>query len=174
MSTNDQEAADFPLATTAQLTAGTVKFTAVIRGGVNPDGTVTPSVGYSATAGQVADIATPAAAAQALAAAAGVAPIVISAATTLVAATHGGMTLVLQPGTQITVDWSQTGNGFACLLINRSGGIIAPALVGFTGSLPINGSGEIAIPSPGAASLYCLTPDGGTTAECWLVGDTAS
>jgi hypothetical protein len=172
--TDSQEAGDFPQAADADLADETVKFLAVKPGTVAPNGSPSPAAGYSASLGQVAAAAVPAAAAAALSAAASAPPIVLSGATTLTADAHGGKTLVLQSGASISLAWTDTGNGFACLLLNRSGAIIAPVLVGFSNPLPVNGNGEIALPSTGAASILCITPDGGTTAECWLIGDTAS
>jgi hypothetical protein len=128
----------------------------------NSDGSYTIGVPGGASTSQV------------LEAALSVLPIPITLATTLTGAVHGGKTLVAGVGAQITVDWSQTGNGFACLVLNESGLPLVPALLGFDTPLPINGSGEIAIPSPGAASLLCILNADGVTKECWLVGDTVS
>jgi hypothetical protein len=111
---------------------------------------------------------------QVLAAAVAVAPIVVDTAVSLTAAAHGGQTLLLEPGAALSLTWSQTGDGFQCLILNDSGTPIVPVLVGFSLSVPVNGGGAVAIPSPGAASLICTTADGGTTTKCWLVGDTAS
>jgi hypothetical protein len=100
-------------------------------------------------------------------------PIILTSTTTLTAETHGGKTLTVGAGAQVTVDWSQTGNGFGCLILNESGSPLVPALVGFDLPLPVNGSGKIAIPSPGSASILCAFGADGLTKKCWLIGDTA-
>jgi hypothetical protein len=117
--TNNQEAADFPLATDSQLSSGAVKFVAILPGGLNTDGTTTPAAGYSATADQLATIVTP------LVVPPNFEIVEITTDTVLVAATHSGKLLVASvPNITITAPYSGIGNGFSCAIANVSGGNI--------------------------------------------------
>ncbi|GAB0119493.1 hypothetical protein [Acidisoma sp. 7E03] len=95
--------------------------------------------------------------------------IIIDGPTSLTSDIHGGKTLVLQPGAQIAIDWNDTGDGFGCVVINRSGVSIFPMLSNFSMPVPQNGAG-VAIAAPGVASVLCIGLDGGATSECWLTG----
>jgi hypothetical protein len=117
--TNNQEAADFPLATDSQLSSGAVKFVAILPGALNTDGTTTPAEGYSATAEQLATVVTPL-----------VVPpdfdiVEITSDTTLVSATHKGKLLVVSaPNVTLTAPFSGIGSGFSCAVANVSGGSV--------------------------------------------------
>ncbi|WP_043836063.1 glycosyl hydrolase family 28-related protein [Muricoccus aerilatus] len=99
--------------------------------------------------------------------------VMLSAATPLTFATHNARMLVANPGSTLSIDWSATGNGFSCMVLNRSGTDLALPLTGFTAAIG-NPDGFTKIRSGGVASLIVFSPDGGTTKLCQLTGAGAS
>jgi hypothetical protein len=97
-------------------------------------------------------------------------PIVTSGALTLTAA-HDGRPVTLLPGSALTIDWSKTGNGFICVLLNRSGADLTPTLVGFTSSTVNNLFGMTKLTAGGLTALLVHTPDSGTTKIATAAGD---
>ncbi|MFC0385077.1 glycosyl hydrolase family 28-related protein [Muricoccus vinaceus] len=95
--------------------------------------------------------------------------VALAAATPLVFATHNARMLVANSGTSLSLDWASTGNGFSCLVVNRSGTDLAVALTGFSAAIA-NADGYTRIRAGGVASLIVYSPDGGTTKLCHLTG----
>jgi hypothetical protein len=97
-------------------------------------------------------------------------PVQASATSTLLTqAAHNARLVIANPGTTLSMDWSQTGNGFSCMVVNRTGADLAVTLTGFTGGI-VNPDGYTRVRAGGIASLIAYTPDGGTTRLCHLAG----
>jgi hypothetical protein len=90
-------------------------------------------------------------------------------ATALTFAAHNARMLVANAGTTLSIDWSATGNGFSCMVVNRTGADLAVSLTGFSASLA-NPDGYTKIRAGGVASLLAYSPDGGATKLCHLSG----
>ena len=99
--------------------------------------------------------------------------VILAAATPLTFATHNARMLVANPGTTLSIDWANTGNGFSCMVLNRSGTDLALPLTGFSAVIG-NPDGNTRIRSGGVASLIVFSPDGGTTKLCQLTGAGAA
>ena len=99
--------------------------------------------------------------------------VLLAAATPLAFAAHNARMLVANPGTTLSLDWAASGNGFSCMVLNRSGTDLAIALTGFSGAIG-NPDGLTKIRSGGVASLIAYSPDGGTTKLCQLTGAGAA
>jgi|GEM_PF-1826052 len=99
--------------------------------------------------------------------------IAASGATALSLANHNARLVAANAGTTLSIDWTATGDGFSCLVINRTGGDLAISMTGFTGSTPLNQDGLTKIRNDGLATLLAFSPDGGTTKLLLLAGATA-
>jgi hypothetical protein len=96
-----------------------------------------------------------------------------SAATALTLAAHNGRLVSANAGTTLSIDWAATGDGFSCLVANRTAGDLAIAMTGFTGTAPTNPDGLAKIRAGGLATLLAFSPDGGTTRLLMLAGAAA-
>ncbi len=96
-----------------------------------------------------------------------------SAATALTLSAHNARNVAANTGTTLSIDWTATGDGFSCLIVNRTGADLGITLTGFTGSTPSNPDGMTKIRSDGVANLLAFSPDGGTTKLLMLNGATA-
>jgi hypothetical protein len=85
-------------------------------------------------------------------------------------AAHNARLLVANPGTTLSLTWAATGDGFSCLVVNRTGAELPVALTGFTGTAPMNPDGLTRIRDGGIATLLAFSPDGGTTRLLMLAG----
>ena len=94
----------------------------------------------------------------------------LSSATALNLADHNARLVSANPGAMLSVDWAVTGDGFSCLVANRSGGDLAIAMTGFSAATPSNPDGLAKIRSGGLATLLAFSPDGGTTKLLLLSG----
>ncbi|UFN49516.1 hypothetical protein LPC08_02390 [Roseomonas sp. OT10] len=95
--------------------------------------------------------------------------LVLAAATALTQASHNARMLIANPGTSLSLDWAATGDGFSCLVVNRSGADLPVTLANFSGAI-VNSEGHTKIKANGVASLLVYSPDGGTTRLCHLTG----
>jgi hypothetical protein len=93
-----------------------------------------------------------------------------SGATALTTASHNGRLVSANAGTTLSVDWAATGDGFSCLVANRTSGDLAIAMTGFSGGTPTNPDGLTRIRAGGLATLLAFSPDGGTTKLLMLSG----
>jgi hypothetical protein len=93
-----------------------------------------------------------------------------SSATALTLAAHNGRLVSANAGTTLSIDWAATGDGFSCLVANRSGADLAIGMTGFTASTPSNPDGLTKIRAGGLATLLAFSPDGGTTKVLLLAG----
>ncbi|WP_458093751.1 glycosyl hydrolase family 28-related protein [Roseomonas sp. WA12] len=82
---------------------------------------------------------------------------------------HNARLLVANPGAALFLDWSATANGFACMVVNRTGADLAVNLSGFSTGV-VNPDGLTRIRAGGIASLLVYSPDGGATRLCQLSG----
>lgn len=99
------------------------------------------------------------------------ATLLLSAATTLTYAAHNARMLIANGGTTLSLSWAGTGDGFSCVVVNRTGADLAMSLSGFTiNTAPTNTDGFTRIRAGGVASLLIYSPDGGTTRICHLTG----
>jgi len=93
-----------------------------------------------------------------------------SGATALTHAAHNGRLVSANAGTTLSIDWAATGDGFSCLVVNRTAGDLAIAMTGFTGTTPSNPDGFTKLRAGGLATLLAFSPDGGTTRVLLLAG----
>jgi hypothetical protein len=101
-------------------------------------------------------------------------PVVATATATAVThAGHNARLLVANTGTTLSIDWAATGDGFSCLVMNRTATDLAIAMTGFTGTTPTNPDAMTRIRAGGLATLLAFSPDGGTTKLLLLSGATA-
>ncbi|WP_270933442.1 glycosyl hydrolase family 28-related protein [Falsiroseomonas oryzae] len=101
-------------------------------------------------------------------------PVVATASTTaLTLAAHNGRLVSANAGTTLSIDWAATGDGFSCLVVNRTGADLALTLAGFTAATPTNPDGLTRIRAGGLATLLAFSPDGGTTRVLLLSGAAA-
>lgn len=98
----------------------------------------------------------------------------LSGATALSHAAHNGRLLSANAGTTLSISWAATGDGFSCLVANRTGADLAIAMTGFSGSTPSNPDGHTKIRAGGLATLLAFSPDGGTTKLLLLAGAGAA
>jgi len=99
------------------------------------------------------------------------ASLALSAATTLGFAAHNARMLIANAGTTLALSWANAGDGFSCVVVNRTGADLALSLSGFTtNTAPTNPDGFTRIRAGGVASLLVYSPDGGTTKVCQLSG----
>jgi hypothetical protein len=98
----------------------------------------------------------------------------VSGATALTHAAHNGRLVSANTGTTLSIDWAATGDGFSCLVVNRTAGDLAIAMTGFTASTPSNPDGFTKIRAGGLATLLAFSPDGGTTKVLLLAGAGAA
>ncbi|WP_146201839.1 glycosyl hydrolase family 28-related protein [Teichococcus aestuarii] len=97
--------------------------------------------------------------------------VLLSAATTVTHAAHNARMLVANAGTTLSLSWANTGDGFSCTVVNRTGADLGLTLSGFTSNAaPTNSDGFTRIRAGGVATLLAYSPDGGTTKICQLVG----
>lgn len=99
--------------------------------------------------------------------------IATAGATALSLATHNARLICANAGTTLSINWTATGDGFSCLVVNRSGTELAIAMTGFTGATPLNQDGLTRIRNGGLATLLAFSPDGGTTKLLILAGAVA-
>lgn len=100
----------------------------------------------------------------------GISRLSISTATALTSATHSGKWLVLTDlGNQLSLDWDDTGDGFACTVTNLTSYYCRPSLSGFSEAL-VRGV-TLGIVPGGTASLFCV--ENGDDMLAFLTGDTA-
>jgi hypothetical protein len=97
-----------------------------------------------------------------------------SSATALTLAAHNARLVSANPGTTLSIDWAATGDGFSCLIANRTGADLAIAMTGFTGTTPTNPDGLTKLRNGGLATLLAFSPDGGTTRLLLLAGAAAA
>ncbi len=98
-------------------------------------------------------------------------PVVAAAGTTaLTAAAHNGRLVSANAGATLSIDWAATGDGFSCLVVNRTGADLAVSMTGFSGTAPTNPDGLTRIRAGGLATLLAFSPDGGTTKLLMLSG----
>jgi len=103
------------------------------------------------------------------------AAIAVATATAITYAAHNSRMLVANAGASLSVDWTATGDGFSCLIVNRTAADLGFTLTGFTSNTaPSNGDGLTKVKAGGIASLFCFSPDGGTTKLCHLAGSAAA
>ena len=101
-------------------------------------------------------------------------PVVTAAAATpLTLANHNARLVSANTGTTLSIDWTATGDGFSCLVVNRTDADLAIAMTGFSGTTPTNPEGMTRIRAGGMATLLAFTPDGGTTRLLMLSGSVA-
>lgn len=101
-------------------------------------------------------------------------PVVTAAAATPLSLTNHNARLVsANTGTTLSIDWAATGDGFSCIVVNRTAADLAIAMTGFTGTTPTNPEGMTRIRAGGMATLLAFTPDGGTTRLLMLSGAVA-
>ncbi len=98
----------------------------------------------------------------------------LASATALTHAAHNGRLLCANAGTTLSIDWAATGDGFSCLVANRSGVDLSLTMTGFTGTAPSNPDGLAKLRAGGLATLIALSPDGGTTRLLLLAGAGAA
>ncbi|WP_137178437.1 hypothetical protein [Roseomonas sp. AR75] len=98
----------------------------------------------------------------------------VAGATALTLAAHNGRLVSANAGATLSIDWSATGDGFSCLVSNRSGADLAIAMTGFTATTPTNPDGQTKLRNGGLATLLAYSPDGGTTKLLLLAGATAA
>ena len=96
-----------------------------------------------------------------------------ASATALSFASHNARMVVANAGTSLSMDWAATGNGFSCLVVNRTGADLAVALSGFSSGV-VNPDGYTKIRAGGVASLLAFSPDAGMTKLCQLTGSGAA
>lgn len=94
-------------------------------------------------------------------------------ATALTLAAHNGRLVSANAGATLSIDWAATGDGFSCLVVNRTGADLAIGMTGFTGSVPSHPDGLTKIRAGGLATLLAFSPDGGTTKLLLLSGAAA-
>jgi hypothetical protein len=97
-----------------------------------------------------------------------------SGATALTHAAHNARLVSANAGTTLSIDWAATGDGFTCLVANRTAADLAIAMTGFTGTTPSNPDGFTKIRAGGLATLLAFSPDGGTTKVLLLAGAGAA
>jgi hypothetical protein len=85
-------------------------------------------------------------------------------------AAHNNRMVTANPGASLAIDWNSTGDGFACMVYNRTGADLSIFLSNFSASTPSNPDGFTRIRNGGVASLFALSPDGGTTRLLQLSG----
>ena len=96
---------------------------------------------------------------------------ILSGATTLTHANHNARMLIANTGTSLSLSWNNSGDGFSCVVVNRTGADLPLSLSGFTvNTAPTNADGFAKIRAGGVASLLVYSPDGGTTKICHLTG----
>lgn len=100
-------------------------------------------------------------------------PVSITSATALTRELHNNRVLRLGAGASLSASWANTGNGFSCHLLNRSGAVVPLTISGFTAAAPVNPFSASSIANLGTAALMVQSHDGGATRECWLTGDLA-
>jgi len=101
-------------------------------------------------------------------------PVVAVANTTaLTLSAHNARLVSANAGAALSIDWAATGDGFSCLVANRTGADLAVTMTGFTATTPTNPDGMTRIRAGGLATLLAFTPDGGTTKLLMLSGATA-
>jgi hypothetical protein len=88
-------------------------------------------------------------------------------------ALHNGRLLSVPAGASLAINWASVGDGFACLIVNRSGADLAIGMTGFTGTTPVHPDGLARIRNDGLATLLAFSPDGGTTKLLLLSGAAA-
>lgn len=103
-----------------------------------------------------------------------VARLAITAVTALTHAAHNARLVIVRPGGSLSAAWSDTGDGFSCLVLNLSGTDLALTLSGFNPGSVQNPDGHTRVRSGGLASLLVVTPDGGTTRILYLAGAGAA
>jgi hypothetical protein len=96
-----------------------------------------------------------------------------SAATALTLAAHNGRLVSANAGTTLSIDWAASGDGFSCLIANRTAADLAITMTGFTGTTPTHPDGLTRIRAGGLATLLAFSPDGGTTRLLMLAGAAA-
>ncbi|HWL79880.1 MAG TPA: glycosyl hydrolase family 28-related protein [Roseomonas sp.] len=97
--------------------------------------------------------------------------LLLSGATTVSYASHNARMLIANGGASLALSWANTGDGFSCTVINRTGGDLGLTLSGFTNNTaPTNSDGFTRIRSGGVATLLVYSPDGGTTKICQMAG----
>jgi hypothetical protein len=96
--------------------------------------------------------------------------VAVSATTALTLAAHNSRLVSANPGATLSMDWAATGDGFSCLVANRTGADLAIGMTGFTGTTPSNPDGLTRIRAGGLATLLAFSPDGGTTRVLMLAG----
>ena len=87
----------------------------------------------------------------------------------LTLATHNNTVIVLSSGTLLNINWSTTGNGFTCVLINNTGADLTPALNGFTSTSITNSVGAPKLTNNGMVTVLCYTSGG--TIYCRVAGE---
>ncbi len=97
-----------------------------------------------------------------------------SGATALTLAAHNARLVSANPGTTLSIDWAATGDGFSCLVANRTGADLTIAMTGFSGTAPTNPDGQTRLRNGGLATLLAFSPDGGTTRLLLLAGAAAA
>lgn len=97
----------------------------------------------------------------------------VSAPTALTAASHNARLVVANAGATLSINWAATGDGFSCLIVNRSGADLAITMAGFTGTSPSNPDGLTKIRADGLATLLAFSPDGGATKVLLLSGSAS-
>jgi hypothetical protein len=97
-----------------------------------------------------------------------------SGATALTLGAHNARLVSANPGTTLSIDWAATGDGFSCLVANRTGADLAIAMTGFSGTAPTNPDGQTKLRNGGLATLLAFSPDGGTTRLLLLAGAAAA
>ena len=90
--------------------------------------------------------------------------------TALTLTAHNARLVSANAGTTLSINWTATGDGFSCLVVNRTGSDLTIAMSGFSGTTPTNPDGHTRIRAGGLATLLAFSPDGGTTRLLLLSG----
>jgi len=99
--------------------------------------------------------------------------VVVAGATPLTTAAHNARLVSANPGATLSMDWNATGDGFSCLVMNRTAADLAVTMTNFTGTTPTHPDGLAKIRAGGLATLLAFTPDAGTTKLLLLSGAAA-
>jgi hypothetical protein len=90
--------------------------------------------------------------------------------TALTLTAHNARLVSANAGTTLSINWTATGDGFSCQVVNRTASDLAIAMTGFSGTAPTNPDGHTRIRAGGLATLLAFSPDGGTTRLLLLSG----
>jgi hypothetical protein len=96
--------------------------------------------------------------------------VAVSGATALTMAAHNARLVSANAGATLSITWAATGEGFSCLVMNRTGADLPVTMSGFSAATPSNPDGFTKIRAGGLATLLAFSPDGGSTKILLLAG----